>query len=40
MRIRNRSKASQLDNDTRCEIYASSVRIGIRFVSWVGVGLT
>ena len=40
MRIRNRSKASQLDVDTRCEMYVSSVCIGIMVVSWVGVGLT
>ena len=27
MRIRNRSKASQLGDDTRCEMYVSSVRV-------------
>ena len=35
-----RNKASQLDNDTRCEICVSSVRIGIMVVSWVGEFLT
>ena len=27
MRIRNRSKASQLGDDTRCEMYVSYVRV-------------
>ena len=40
MRIRNRSKASQLGDDTRCEMFGSSVRVGIRVVSWVGECLT
>ena len=29
MRIRNRSKASQLGDDTRCEMYVSSVRVEV-----------
>ena len=36
VRIRNRSKASQLDDDTICEMFGSSVRAGIMIVSWVG----
>jgi hypothetical protein len=30
MRIRNRNKASQLGDDTRCEVYVSSVRVELR----------
>ena len=30
MRIRNRSKASKLGDDTRCEMSGSSVRVELR----------